>query len=126
MRAVRLVVEVNPLQDAVESLQDALKKCAAASVGPEYISQKVAESLGRSRERLHLVWARIEGDAYPPQFIAAFTDGEVEAMPELHEDRLERAVAEFKGLTDLEVVSTLTTFTYALRPEPALQQGEES
>lgn len=40
---------------------------------------------------VHVLWGRIEGNPYP-QFVAAFSDGEVDCWPDLHERR--RAEAE--------------------------------
>jgi hypothetical protein len=48
--------------------------------------------------RLHVLWAA--SDRYPPQFVAAWPDGLVEAMPEEYEDRRREAEEWYAGFGD--------------------------
>jgi hypothetical protein len=66
--------------------------------------------------RLHLLWAVIDG--YPPQFVAAFSDGEVDAWRELHEKRRGEAETFARGFGEDTVRGFFVTTVDVERPAP--------
>lgn len=73
---------------------------------------------------IHVLWGRIEGNPYP-QFVAAFSDGEVDCWPDMHAARRAEAEQFARGFSrDDEWVEFWTTFETIKRPE--FPMAEES
>lgn len=67
---------------------------------------------------LHVLWAKLaetEPSSPWPQFVAAFTDGEVDAWPEAYRDRREEAQRWMASMVKVDYF--FTTITTLARPD---------
>lgn len=107
------------VQEAIDSLRAAVKDCRDAKLDDHYIEQASLEARGCESAMLVLLWGEPKDGRYGPQFVAAFTVGEVDAMAEMHEERRAEAEAWYRGFDEEEVgCRFFTTWQRVRRPEP--------